>query len=183
MNKFYGKEEGGYLESGNWNVAEPFAMRKIMKPLDEFENYRVIAEFGSMELSEEFFITPEIRAEARVKALKRMQSCLLRVIGNSLFAVNKKTDKDELRTAKKLIEEKINPLINICYDTNSRVNGKKNVFILFEKPFGVVFDLLTQIHDRICEPLNRNDLIFSTQDNETVEEFKERMIDRIVNQG
>lgn len=183
MNKLYGKDEGGYLESGNWNVAEPFAMYKIMRPLKEFSDYKRIAEFGSMELSEEFFITPEVKAEAKIKALRRMKSCLLEIIGNSLFAVNRKSDREELMQYQELLEDKITPLLELCAIVNTRTNGKKNILVIVEKPFETVLDLLIKTHNAILHPLNRNDLIFSTKDEETVEEFKERMVDRIVNQG
>ena len=183
-NKLYGTDEGGYEESGNWNVAEPFAIQMIMNPLRQFSEYSTMAKFGTIDMSEEFMVTEEIKVQARVKALHRMTDCLRNICSNE-FAINKAKDKGELTVYRKVLDENIPKLISLCSGTQShRVNGNfKTVLCIDENAFDIVFRVLWNVRNNITPILNRSGLIFAPQDFKSIEDYKRELEDRIINRG
>lgn len=185
MARKYGSEDMDFIESGNWNVAESYSQLKLMKLLKEFDEYRKIARFGATDLLEDFTVTPEIKNESRLKALKWMRELLVTVIENSLFAINKATDRESLQNYLKALKklEDLYPYVNKVIIRESR-RGTTVTNIINEKAFDGIYNVLTKIHMEILFPLNQADLIYSSREEPmTVDELKDRIKDRIINQG
>ena len=180
----YDNDEGIVSDSGNWNVADSYAKEKIMKPLIKCDFYEDIARFGSESILEEFMgynLPPN--DVVRIKALNRLFSELIRLINNSKFALNAAGTKEEILVYKKQIEslKKITPqLIKVQYNQNE---NKRTVKISDEALFISTLDILGEIKSKINEPLNKNHLIFTAKEEFDPREFKNRLKERMINQG
>lgn len=174
--------EGEKSESGNWNSAKDYSQAKIVKLLREFDEYETLARFGVGNPLEGFIIPPSMKDQARIEGIKWLHSALDMLIGNVLFAVRNKNDKEYLNSCK-LILEQIEPTIDNIYGMIHSQKTKSSQIIINELEFSKLLKMLRYIKDHINEPLNNADLIFLKPDDFDPTNFKNKLKDKLKNQG
>lgn len=177
-------DAGMVSETGNWNVADSYSRMKIMKPLIMCDLYEDIAIFGYESIIEELdnYQAPP-NDVIRIKAVKRLIRELLRLIDNAKFAMKKSGTKKEILKYRHYLEnlEKILPkVIEVDYEYQ---NENNSVSIVDEKSFNQILEKISEIKSKINEPLNKNHLIFTDKEEFDPKAFKERLKERMVNQG
>ncbi|HEC66511.1 MAG TPA: hypothetical protein ENI23_14585 [bacterium] len=170
-------------ETGNWNVADAFCKNKIMAPMIKCEAYEDIALYGYEDFGEELMNFGVPAEELRIRALRRLINELVKLTKNARFAMKSKSTKSKLiELQKKLYEirDKAYPLT--FYKQTDQGEGVVNLKI---KPalFNYVLELVSEIKAEINIPLNKNHLIFVDREEFDPVAFKNRIKDRIINQG
>ncbi len=173
------EEDYNVSETGNWNVASEYSRLKIMKPLFLADEYQNIAMYGFSSLLEELTDLAQIQVEVlRIKGMERLVSTLILLIDNSLFAV--KTERETLENLRKDLI-KIQNIVHVLY--NNGTHNKKKIIRIREKEFDGVIKKLAEIKTKINEPLNKNHLIFTSKEDFNPKKFKDRVKDRMINEG
>ncbi len=167
-----GDDYEGISETGNWNVASDFSKLKIMKNLYLADEYSNIAIFGTSSLIEELE-NPYNVDELKLRGFKRLVTCLILLIDNTVFAIRNKTDKESLETYRTILKR----IVKI-YPTLSRVrqDQRRNIreLIIIEKEYSKVLDIILDIKTKINTPLNKAHLIFTDKEEFDPEEFKKK---------
>jgi len=179
-----GKNAVDYLEvseTGNWNVAKPYTEIKIMKWLYLIDEYETIARYGTSDMIDEFIVDQHSKNLARLKAIDRMTHALIKVIGNTKFAL-KKDDKKLVSEYKEALEkiESFLPKLEIKIRS---VKDKSIVYKVKEKEFKVVLNTLSKIAEDLLEPLNKADLIFTSRDEFDPDELTRKIKEDIIFSG
>jgi len=180
------KEYQDYMvsESGNWNVADTYVKKKIMKPLDRCDYYEDIAYFGYESIAEELvnYQAPP-NAVIQIKATIRLIKELIKLINNSKFALKVgKTRQEALKYKAQLksILPIIYPLLKVTHNKIKHTsNYKINNLLLFKD----TLEKISEIKSKINEPLNKNHLIFTDKEEFDPKKFKDNLKRRIKNQG
>ncbi len=171
-------------ESGNWNVADSYAKAKIMRPLVMSDYYEDIAIYGYDSIIDELvnYSTPP-NDFIRITALQRLIKELIKLINNAKFALKIKGTKVKILEHKsnlKKLEMVIPKLWGFKYNQTTKI---KEPFIKDEVIFRDFIEKISEIKSKINEPLNQNHLIFTDKEEFDPRAFKDRMKDRMVNQG
>ncbi len=177
-------DDGSYniSESGNWNVAADFSRVKIMMPLTKCEFYEDIATFGYENFIDELVNFNVPNDVARIRALRRLINELIKICKNAKFAMKKQGTKSTLiEYENKLVLLK--KLIPATYDNRVNERTRTNFVVLDEKNFNALFDKVLGLKSDINEPLNRNHLIFVDKEEFDPKAYKEKLKDRMINQG
>lgn len=180
-----------YLEfssNKNWNQADIYSKMKISKYLVDLDNYELIATFGTSNMMEELMMEGHINhqtlsSNAKLKAISWMRKILEMVIMNSRFALNKKGDDREkfeeylfqLKKLKKIIPK----LKKTGFDEKSKVRKVS----VDEENFEKVLSFLSGIKEKILEPMNNADLIFTSVEEFNEDEYRKRIEEEFVYQG
>lgn len=183
MGQKHSFDDLGFVESGNWNVAELYSRIKIMSPLKEFDEYKKMAISGCIEIGEEFLISDQVKTDSRLKALRRMFEAMETLVDNSLFAIKKKPDKDKMLHYKKILE-KVEGWLPYTQKviTQENARGRSQMTQINEVVFDIIFKALKRLHREILEPLNNSDLIFYSVEEFDPDKFKDAIKKRIINQ-
>ena len=158
------KEEGYNIsETGNWNVASDYSRLKIMKPLYNCDIYENIAKFGYDSLMEELDNYAIPVESLRLMGLDRLIHELLKLIQNSKFAMKIKGTKE---TILKYEETLLNLLKFTPFISTVKVNQVKRTRTvrINEKLFNKILKKALEVKSNINEPLNKNDLIFTSKE-------------------
>ena len=101
------KKEEGYnvSELGNWNVASDFSRIKIMKPLDFVDHYENIARFGYDTLIDQLENYGIPLDTLKLIGFERLVNELIKLCGNSKFAMKVKGTRDEVEKYEKQLKQ------------------------------------------------------------------------------
>lgn len=170
---------GGMSETGNWNVADDFAKVKIMIPLAKCEYYEDIAKFG-FEAIEDEIINYQVPIDVvKFKGLTRLVEELLKICKNAKFALKKKGTKEQIVKYESALE-KIKKILPGILQSEYNSVRKIDSFNLDDEKFNKVLKVTLEIKSSINNPLNRNHLIFVDKEEETEEEFKQRIEEELM---
>ncbi len=178
MNK---KEEGyNVSELGNWNVASDYSRLKIMKPLDYCDHYENIARFGYdtlIEQLENFGVPLDV---LKLIGFERLVNELIKLCGNSKFAMKVGNTKKEMEDLeKKLVEiRKLMPLLSKVVTQQRKQKVKLN-----EEKYYKILDIVVEIKSKLNEPLNKNHLIFTNKDEFDPKKYKKKLIEDAKTRG
>ena len=178
------KKEEGYniSESGNWNVASEYARLKIMKPLYNCDIYENIAKFGYDSFSEqlEYYSIPE--ESLRLMGLDRLIHELIKLIQNSQFAMKAKGTRETLDKFEKMLKAilKFTPKISSVKVNQIRRTKETKID---EPLFNIILNKVLEIKSKINEPLNKNDLIFTSKEEFDPIAHKKQIFDRATTRG
>lgn len=172
----YTKKEEGYniSELGNWNVASDYSRLKIMKPLDFCDHYENIARFGYDTLIEQLESFGIPLDTLKLIGFERLVNELLKLCGNSKFAMKVGGTLDELKALEKQLKiiRKIIPMLS----KTIRKKRSKELVLIKEKYYPAL-DLLVEIKSKLNEPLNKNHLIFTDKQEFDPKAYKKQIMD------
>lgn len=169
-------------ETGNWNVAAPYVQLKIMRMLYFLDLYEEVATFGTSDILEELQMSPEHLTLNRIRGLKRMAKFLQMLINNVRFAIKSETDKKKLALDYEELMDVIE-VIPLVEEKSINQRDKRVTLEINEKYFNAILNILVRIKTDINEPLNNNDLIFSTSEEFDPDKYKEEFIKEITETG
>lgn len=178
-------EESGYVETGTYKLSELYSKFIIFPHLINFEKYSEIAYYGTGELIEEFMLNEETKIKARINALRRLATELITLFGNCEFQIDKKY-LDQIRECKEGVKKISVDLIPRCYKTITTLNNSgqtKQKQKINEKLFKQVLNILIEIKDWSLIPLNKSGLIFWETDDMSIDELKDSIKKRVIEQG
>lgn len=176
-------EESIISETGNWNVADKFTKVKIMLPMAKCEFYEDLAQFGYESFIDELVNWYQIPMDVlRVKGLTRLVKELLRLCKNTKFAMKKAGTKDELEKYEYQLEAIKKVLPALYKIQHNQIKKTKELRIIPEK-FDTVLEKVIEIKSKINEPLNKNDLIFTSKEEFDPKEFKKKIMERMATKG
>lgn len=155
-------------EDGNYNVAKPYSISKIMKHLYLCDEYQAGAIFGE---HEGVYLDPPI---IRIKSLKKLIHTLRMIIENSLFAVKKAFKGSMENDYKKL--ELIETHISKTYKVKRNNITKTTIIIIQEDAFKLVLNEIIKIKFSVNDYLNKSNLIFIHTEEYDPKAHKERLI-------
>ncbi len=170
-----------FSESKNWNSARVFAQIKIAKPLAELDEYEKMALFGTSDLVDEFQLTPNMKNLARIKALNRICHTLQMLVRNTIFAVNKK-DRDKMNAFTEDLN-RISKVIPLVKKETQNQRDKTTTIKIHEENFKMIFDMLLQIKEDVNYPLNKANLIFSSDDSMDPDELMKKIEEDMIHSG
>ena len=177
-------EQPDIVESGNYNTAKIYAGIKIAKPIMDIDELKRICWFGTSDIDQEFSTPDSVKHTARLSALYRMIKTTQMIIDNSLFAIKKAGDREDLEKHYEsvLILEK---LYKFCSKKSVKEgqNGRSVMIVVNEEYFNKVLDKLIELNRQILFQLNRSDLIFVSVEEFDPDKFKEYIKDQLVNHG
>ena len=177
------KEEGYNIsETGNWNVAARYSDLKIMKPLNNCDIYQNIAKFGYDSLSEELENYGVPIESLRLMGLDRLIHELLKLIENTKFAMKVKGTKDTLIKQEELLKKILIFTPKISTTKTNQIR-KTKVTKINEPLFNLILNKVLDIKQKVNEPLNKNDLIFTSKEEFDPIEHKKQIFDRATTQG
>lgn len=163
-------------ESGNYNVAKPYSLTKIMKPLYLADDCQFSARFGE--------IPGQIGGDTkviRIQALERFIHYLKLALENSKLGIKPsfqdlaKQDYERLKILEKHIP--------CCYKINSNRVTKTNIINLDEQKFNILLDKVIEIKFTMNDYLNKSDLIFVHKEAFDPSAFKEKIKKDAQNKG
>ena len=177
-----GNKEEGYnvSESGNWNTAADYSRLKIMKPLDNCDHYENIARFGYDTLIEQLENFGIPLDTLKLIGFERLVNELIKLCGNSKFAMKSGGTLKELTELEKKLKE-LRKLIPLLSKTIKKQKGKETVLI--PEKYYKALDFVTEIKGKINEPLNKNHLIFTNKEEFDPKVYKKQIIDDAVSRG
>ena len=175
------KEEGYNIsDSGNWNVASDFSRIKIMKPLDYCDHYENIARFGYDTLIEQLENFGVPLDTLKLIGFERLIYELLKLCGNSRFAMKVAGTLDELTKLEKKLKE-IQKIIPILSKTITK--QKKQILTLNPKKYYPALNMVVEIKAKLNEPLNKNHLIFTDKQEFDPKAYKKQIMSDAKNRG
>ncbi len=177
------REEGYNIsETGNWNVASDYSRLKIMKPLYNCDIYENIAKFGYDSLGEQLenYGIPE--ESLRLMGLDRLIHELLKLCQNSKFAMKKGKTREDIEGFEQSLKRLLEFTPKISTIKVNQVRRTKDTKIN-EVVFNLILNKVLEIKSKINEPLNKNDLIFTSKEEFDPIEYKKMVFDRATTQG
>ncbi len=172
-------------ETGNWNVADQYSKGKIMKPLNLCDIYEDIASYGYESIIDQLasWQAPP-NDHIRLKALERLIKELIRLIDNAKFALKKKGTKAKALKYRGILEKiKKETLPKLQTVRRNQIHRTSQITIANSELFDIILQTVTKIKSKINEPLNANHLIFTDKEEFNPRDFKNKLKDRMVNQG
>lgn len=158
---FKKEEDYNISEIGNWNVASDYAKLKIMKPLDFSDHYENIARFGYDSIIEQIENYNIPTDDLKILGFERLINELIKLCNNSMFAMKKGDSKNKLFEYKTKLEE-IRKMIPLLYKIIKKRNG--SILKIKKEKYERILNLVLEIKSKINEPLNINDLIFTSKE-------------------
>jgi len=167
-------------ELGNWNVASEFARIKIMKPLDYCDHYENIARFGYDTLIEELENFGVPLDTLKLIGFERLANELLKLCGNSKFAMKVGGTRTELEDLEKELQtiKKIIPFLS-----KTIKKQRKQKLILEKDKYNKALDIVIKIKSKLNEPLNKNHLIFTDKLEFDPQAYKKQIIEGAKTRG
>lgn len=161
-------------EARMWNVAKGYSETKILKHLIDLDEYENVALYGVVELPDEYIVEEDIKNRSRIKALKRLMTTLLMIIGNTKFVMKKKrlnTELKQLEAYQKSLKNLLK-LVSVTYsETIDEVKGIK-ILKIYEDKFQKLLEVVLVIKEEINSPIDKANLIY--MGSEIVDPFEER---------
>lgn len=182
-NQMYETEDAMVSETGNWNVADVFAKKKIMLPMEKSDAYEDIATYGFDSFLAELMQTNIQVDELKVRGLIRLVNELIKLTKNTMFAMRKGNTKKDLKKLQEQLYEIKRDILPNTYKTMIDQGNNTTSLVLQKKLFEMTLEKVSDIKSRINEPLNRNHLIFTDKEEFDPEAFKTKIRERIVNKG
>lgn len=171
-------------ETGNWNVADDYSKKKIMRPLILCDYYEDIAYFGYESIAEELVnYTSPPNDVIRYSALKRLIKTLIRLIDNSKFALKKSGTRNKALKYKKMLIDLQRVLPRLIRVTTDQIAKTRNFRITNYSLFEDIIKQVAEIKSMINEPLNQNHLIFTDKEEFDPKKFKENIKRRMIEEG
>lgn len=170
-------------ETGNWNVADSFAKIKIMAPLAKCDVYEDIALNGYENFIDELMGVGVMDDELRIRALKRLINELIKLAKNSMFAMKRNKTKDDLDLIRKKLYAVRDKAFPLTYSRRSDASIGETFMSINQDMFNYVLEEVSNIKSDINVPLNTNHLIFTDREEFDPRAFKERIKERMINQG
>lgn len=175
------KEEGYNIsELGNWNVAADYSKLKIMKPLDFCDHYENIARFGYDTLIEQLENFNVPLDTLKLIGFERLINELIKLCGNSKFAMKVGNTKTELNNLEKELK-RMRKLIPLIYKTITK--NRRKMVIIHEKIYYQCLDYIIEIKSKLNEPLNKNHLIFTDKKEFDPKKYKDKIIEDATTRG
>ena len=119
----------------------------------------------------------------RIKGLKRLVRECIRLTKNVKFACKKKGTREkvlEYYVVFRKLEKVLPTLIQI---TRNKINNTSSISIVDEILFEDFIEKITDVASKLNEPLNKNHLIFTDQEEFDPRAFKENIKNRMINKG
>ncbi len=174
------EEKYNISESGNWNVASEFARIKIMKPLDYCDHYENIARFGYDTLIEQLENFGIPLDTLKLIGFERLVNELLKLCGNSKFAMKSVGTKEELEKLEEKLKE-IRKIIPVLSKTITK--QKKQKLVLNPERYNQALNIVIEIKSKLNEPLNKNHLIFTDKIEFDAKAYKKQIMDGAKTRG
>lgn len=177
------KREEGYnvSELGNWNVANEYSKKKIMKPLDLCDLYENIAKFGYDSIGEQLMQFGVPTDDLRLMGFNRLVDELLKLISNAKFAMKVKGTLGEIEKLEEYLEKIKMTIPTLSMKINKR--GKIQITKIHEEKFNKVLALVLKIKSTINDPLNKNHLIFTDKPKFDPQKHKQQLIESATTKG
>jgi len=176
------KKEEGYnvSELGNWNVASDYSRLKIMKPLDFCDHYQNIARFGYDTLIEQLENFGIPLDTLKLIGFERLVNELLKLIGNSKFAMKVAGTKKEMEEYEKTLKNvrKIIPLLS-----RTITKQKTKTVVINPEKYYKTLDIVIEIKSKLNEPLNKNHLIFTDKQEFDPKAYKKQIMEDAKTRG
>ncbi len=176
--------EEGYNKSdtGNWNVASDYARLKIMKPLFNCDIYENIAKFGYDSLEQELLNYGVPTESLRLMGLDRLIHELLKLIQNSKFAMKKGKTRETMDEFEEILVTilKYTPKISTIKVNQVRKTRETKID---EKVFSLILNKVLDIKAKVNEPLNKNDLIFTSKEEFDPVAYKKIIFEQATTRG
>lgn len=171
------KEQQEEQGSNTYNISLGYVTKLILDNMVDLQEFLNIAVFGATKIEADVFMTNEnLRAQSRLKGLKRAIYTLINIIRAGKFIV-KKNDIESF----KLHVLRLLKIEKNCWRLRlERKKGRKLVELSIDEDlFDKIFDELNSIIDEVNRSLNSVGIIFSVRDEETdphkiKEAFKEK---------
>ncbi len=151
---------GGEINLGteNWNVAKGYTHLKILQLLYDLDRFDRVAQFGTEDFDQDQMLSDNDINKRRVEGLQRFHSTLKILIGNVLFAL-KSSDQPTVKQMQERLKT-LNEFLPKCFESvEDRVSHDIN-FVIDEKLFNKILEILQEIKDELNTPLNNANLIF-----------------------
>jgi len=178
------EEDSVISETGNWNVADSYSKSKIMRPLILCDYYEDIATFGYDSIIEELVgYNKPSNDVIKIKAMKRLVKQLIRLIDNTKFALKKPNTRDLILEYRKDLFKLLGCIPNLTIVQYNQITDTQTIKIKSETLFNEILDKVSEIKSKINEPLNKNHLIFTDKEDFDPKAFKDKLKQRMVNQG
>ncbi len=176
------KKEEGYnvSELGNWNVASDYSRLKIMRPLDYCDHYENIARFGYDTLIEQLENFGIPLDTLKIIGFERLVNELIKLCGNSKFAMKVKGTDEELKELKIKLET-IRGIIPLLSKTIVKQRHKE--LILHKEKYYKTLDIVIEIKSNLNEPLNKNHLIFTDKKEFDPKAYKKQIMEDAKTRG
>ena len=175
------KEEGYNIsELGNWNVAADYSRLKIMKPLEFADHYENIARFGYdtlIEQLENFGIPLDV---LKLIGFERLVNELIKLCGNSKFAMKVGGTKKQLEDLEKELKE-IRGFMPLFFKTVTK--QRKSFVVINAKTYYKTLDYVVEIKAKLNEPLNKNHLIFTDKQEFDPGAYKKQIMESAKTRG
>ena len=172
-----GGDFGGEINMGTdaWNVADGYTKLKILRQLILFDRWDTIAQFGTEELDEDNNYNLNQINKRRIEGLQRLQSTIKQLLGNVAFAL-KSTDTETVKVLigrVKTTEE----YIDKCYSVKNDMVSQEENFVINEKLFKMVLEILQDVKDKLNVPLNNAGLIFRQSEEVDLDQIMQSIVD------
>lgn len=176
-------DEGIVSETGNWNVAFDYVKYKIMRPFYFSDEYSKVAKFGYTSLFEELSVGQNMPPDLlRLKGFSWWVNELLILLRNSIFAIKKESDRNLLIEYKNKLKE-IEDIIPILSKKIINQVSQTTEIKIIEDKYKQCYDEVYKIQEGINTPLNNNHLIFTQVEGFDPDEFKEKIKNKLIEEG
>lgn len=161
--------------SETWNVAKYFSYSHVLAPLLEARKLVKVALFGVEDINMDYGLSPSIRNEYRITALKRLLQELYQIHQDVYFVMNtaNKNKMDE-------IEERLDnvrDVIDKVQKKSTDVRTKTEKVEINEELFHKCLTILRKVLKDIKRPLNDQNLIFPASEEFDLAQMKKDIVE------
>lgn len=174
-------QKGAISDTGNWNIARPFAEKKFHEPLSDCDDLEIIAYFGCSSILEELTDSPPHIDHQKAVAIERLIERLIQITYNAKFAMKKKGTAEKLQEIKKELLQirKYLPILFIKVQNMNKQTKRIKDIKVYER----VLRRISELKSNLNVPLNDNHLIFIDREEFDPRGFKDKLKSRIRDKG
>jgi hypothetical protein len=127
-------------------------------------------------------MSDEMKTELKLKSLYRWIVTEKLLIRDSYFAIKSgNPDRNKLKSYKLLLEDLESKFYMVKKEmVSENATGKRKIIKINQEIFDQFVNALDILHEKILDPLNKNDLVFLGSEDEDIYEYKERLINQAV---